>query len=223
MIGTSQMKKPKTQIDPAAQVMRAVRKAEADALSQKRSDIRDAVEDTGTGFTILKYRKKPIEILSDKGKISSIELGAADGISRAYYLIVSRLKIGGMTLDRVDCSRPTEEERLKRLKRDAARIELYQGFANIWTKRNKDYGDPTLEIVIDAVIYEMSLNAIWSKHGYRLARIEKALIGGLRDYAARAGFVTGHQASQWMDEAEAVFGPQVPELRKAVRRAAVEK
>jgi hypothetical protein len=112
-------------------------------------------------------------------------------------------------------------------------VANYQAFARAWTRRNEDYGDPTLEIVIDAVVDEMHLSAIPRKRGYGEARIERALIGGLRDYAARAGFVTGHKAIQWQAEAEAVFGAtwlaagavhQGPaELRKAVRRAAVEK
>jgi hypothetical protein len=110
-----------------------------------------------------------------------------------------QLRSGGFWGRRIGCwtGRP----------RSRGPVANYQAFAKAWTRRNEDYGDPTLEIIIDAVVDEMHLSAIPRKRGYGEARIERALIGGLRDYAARAGFVTGHKAIQWQAEAAAVFGP----------------
>lgn len=233
MTGTVSMAKSTKQSGPvtAARLMREVRKAESSEFDRKRANIKDAVLDVGTGQTILKLRQKAIPKLVDEGKIGPEELAAAAEILIAFNAIASRLMCRGISYERVDNGGGSPDTSWPA--KIAKPVERYQAYASAWTRRNEDYGDPTLEIVIDAVIDELHLSAIHAKHGCRLAKIEKALICGLRDYAARAGFITGHKAQAWQDEAAAVFGAawhaagsahQGPaELRKAIRRAAVEK
>lgn len=209
---------------------RAVRKAEAAEFDRKRATVKDAVEDAGTGQTIIKFNKKAIERLIERGEIANEEMRAAAEIETAIHALSCGLRAKGAAYERVDCSRSGSHVMPDHV---AYSLDHYGRFAAVWTQRHADYGDPTLEILIDAVVDEMTLSAIHQKHGYRLARVEKALIGGLRDYAARAGFVTSHKAAQWQEEAASVFGAawlaagaahQGPaEYRKAVRRAAVER
>jgi hypothetical protein len=234
MIGISMAKSTKQSgaADPAARVMRAVRKAEMVAEERihagiRRGDIvrdendRGSPIDPGTGQTVLNLRQKAIPKLIAQGKIGTVELQAAAEILIAFSAIASRLMCRGINYDRVDFGGGgSSADWPSKIARPVAN---YQAFAKAWTRRNEDYGDPTLEIIIDAVVDEMHLSAIPRKRGYGEARIERALIGGLRDYAARAGFVTGHKAIQWQAEAAAVFGPAEPELSRAVRRAAVER
>jgi hypothetical protein len=128
--------------------------------------------------------------------------------------------IRGIDYERVDGGRSPDTPWPARV---AHAVKRYQRFSTLWSDRNKQYGDPTLEILIAAVIDERPIRAIATDLGYRPARIERALIGGLRDYAARAGLVSGHAAQRWMDAAEAVFGPSgSPALHAAMRRARVE-
>jgi hypothetical protein len=229
---TRKIAKQATPIDPAMRLMRAVRKAEIVAEEKihdriRKGDIvrdendRGAPIDPGTGQTVLKLRQKAIPKLVNQGKLGPEELLAAAEILIAFSAIASRLMCRGINYDRVDFGGGGSG--LDWPAKIARPVANYQAFAKAWTRRNEDYGDPTLQIVIDAVIDEMHLSAIPRKRGYGEARIERALIGGLRDYAARAGFVTGHKAIQWQAEAEAVFGPAEPELSRAIRRAAMER
>lgn len=210
--------------------IRAVRKAEAAEFDRKRSKIKDAVEDVGTGQTILKMRPRPIPKLVDEGKLGQTELEAAREIETAFNGLTAGLASRGINYDRVDCGRGDPSAAW--LARNARIVARYQAFAKVWTDRNNDYGDPTLAILIDAIIDQRWMRTLANDHGCRVEKVERAIIGGLRDYAARAGFVTGHQAQRWRDEAAAVFGAawlaaggahQGPaEYRKAIRRAAVE-
>jgi hypothetical protein len=182
------------------------------------------------GQTIIKMRPRPIPKLVDEGKIGPEELQAAEDILLAFSALTSGLMSRGINYDRVDNGRGMNAAWPVRV---AKAVVRYQDFARLWTRRKEDYCDPTLAILIDAVVDQRWVVTIASDHGYRVKRVESAIIGGLRDYAARAGFVTGHKAQAWQDEAAAVFGAawlaagaahQGPaEYRKAVRRAAVER
>lgn len=227
MIGTAMVKKQKDSgADPAGRMMRAVRKAETSEFDRKRGAIKDAVQDVGTGQTILKMRARPIPKLVDEGKLGPEELQAAEDILTAFTALSSGLCARGINYDRVDNGRHTNSAWPTRVARAVTR---YQEFARIWTQRNNEYGDPTLAILIGAIVDQHWLRTLALDHcrGQRMEwaikRTERAIIGGLRDYAARAGFVSGQQADKWQAEAQSVFAPVAPELRKAMRRAAVER
>lgn len=208
----AQMAKAKQPREVVGRILREVRKAERQTG--------DGAQVGGTGFTILKLRQKPLVRLIDDGKIGQEEIQSAEEISTAFYALTSRLACRGISFDRVDNGGGLNAPWPARV---AHAVDRYQRFAKVWTQRNNDYCDPTLAIVVDAVIDETPLRTIAADQGYRLQRVENALVGGLRDYAARAGFVPVHQASAWQAAAESVFGPPAPVLRQAIRRAQIER
>lgn len=209
MVTSRRGKKQVAEIDPAARVMRAVRKAEINS------------DNPGTGFTILKMRAKPLTKLADDKRIGQIELQAAAEILVAFSAIASRMMCRGINFDRVDNGGGSPNTSWPA--RIAPAVARYQSFAKVWTQRANDHKDSTLAILIDAIVDERWLRTIANDQGRRVENVEKAIIGGLRDYAARAGWVTGQQGERWKADAAAVFGPARPELRKAMRRAAVER
>src|SRR5258707_335335 len=98
-------------------------------------------------------------------------------------------------------------------------VQNYVAWANFWAAR-KTYGDHTSEIVVRAVVHQHSFRTIAqdvSKDRETCARIA---VRGLRDYAARAGWVSHRIAHQWMEDALKSFrGRPVGELRLAIARA----
>jgi hypothetical protein len=220
MHGNTRMAKKIDQADVAGKLLRAIRKTEAAEMDRKRAQIKDPVSDVGTGFTIIKLQQKPLELLINAHKIGPEEIQAAEEIGLAFYTISSRLACRGISYDRVDGGRGDDIPWPARV---AGAVGRYQHFAKVWSDRNKSYGDPTLEIVIAAVVDEQSLRSLAIDKRCARARAERALIGGLRDYAARAGLVSGMQGNRWRDDAERVFGPTSPVLRAAVQRARLER
>lgn len=213
MIRAHAMKRRKSEkLDMAGRVLREVRKAERMAG--------DGSQVGGTGFTILKLRQKPMAALVDDDKVGAEEIQAAEEIAQAFFTLSFRLACRGNSYEKIDGGHNSEVPWPAKV---AKAVDNYQKFAKIWTMRSNDYGDPMLAIVIAAVVDEVSFRTLARDHGYRLAKIERALIAGLRDYAARAGFVSPFQAERWMRQAATVFGPDIPELERAKRRAAIER
>lgn len=204
----------------AAAPARAIRKAEASEFDKKRATIKDAVEDVGTGHTILKLRQPPIGHLADKKLIAGEEIQAADEIALAFFAIDTRGRLQGMTLDRVDGGRQSNAPWPAVT---AKAVANYQRWANYWSDRNARYGDPMLEVVIAAVIDERPVRQIALEIGRRHSTVERGLAAGLRDYAARNGMAAKGTAHKWMTEAEGLFVPARTVLLDAVRRAAIER
>lgn len=203
-----------------AKVSRAVRKAEASTLDRKRAIIRDGVEDVGTGQTILKQRKKPVQKLVDDKKIGQDELDAAAEIEQAFTALASRLMVRGMTFERVDHGGYGSDGHFGAAARAVAN---YTRWAKHWSARANLYCDPTLEIVIAAVIDERPTRTIGADIGFGHQRVEDALVCGLQDYAARSGFVNGGLADKWIKQAEKLFVSGNTALLDAVRRAKIER
>lgn len=201
--------------------MRAtLRAAEENALVTTRARVRGDVNDVGTPYTIVKMRPTPVETLIDKHKIGSEERQAADEISLAFFALSSRLMLRGINYDRVDGGRQSNLPWSVRL---AGAVSRYQAWANIWSGRNKQYADPTLEIVIAAVIDERRIRGIAQDLCFRPAKIERAIICGLRDYAARADIAGGKHAQRWKDEAQREFAITPDAIRlTAYARARLE-
>ena len=80
-------------------------------------------------------------------------------------------------------------------------------------------GDKTLAILIDAVVDEWPLYVIEDKHGCRHGIARKAVVRGLRDYAARAGWVDATTRAQWLADAGNTFHTQHPALSLAITAA----
>jgi hypothetical protein len=73
------------------------------------------------------------------------------------------------------------------------------------TGRRARGGDRTLEIVIAAVVDERAFHVIEADVGIRHGMAARAVIAGLRDYAARAGWTEPRTGAAWIADAESVF------------------
>lgn len=196
-----------------AHVRRAVTKAERTAG--------DGSEISGTGYTVLKMREKPLAYLINAGKIAMEEINAADEISAAFRALSIGLGAkGGLNIDRVDSGGIRSGHMPAGVMRA---VRQYQTWANHWSRRAKTLCDPMLEVVVAAVIDERSFRQIAADVGRRHATIEQGVIAGLQDYAARAGLYGGRQAADIMVRAESVFVPPAVLLAKAVSRARFER
>ena len=80
-------------------------------------------------------------------------------------------------------------------------------------------GDKTLAILIDGVVDEWPLYVIEDRHGLRHGIARKAIVRGLRDYAARAGWVDATTRAQWLADAGTTFAPQQRTLALAIAAA----
>lgn len=185
--------------DRFRQVLRTVRKAEIGELDRKRADVKEAVGDVGTGFTILRRSDSPITRLLNSRKIGSDELQAAEDICLAFRALAGELFLKPISLERRDRSNsPHESARVI----DA--ISRYQAWARLWSIRAK-LGDPTLAIVIDTVWDERPFRICDQDYNLRNGRSAEAVAAGLRDYAARAGWVQGAASRNWLVSEGAVF------------------
>jgi hypothetical protein len=147
----------------------------------------------------------PIARLVDSGKIGAEELQAAQEIERAFQAIAGSLYLRPQNMDRVDGGQSHQHWPAHL----AQAVSQYQDWANFWSIRRKQHLDYTLEIVIAAVIDERQIDAIAQDMGFHARKVTKAIIGGLRDYAARVGWVNGTIAQTWQDAALETFGAKL--------------
>lgn len=166
-----------------------------------------------TGYTTLKLASKPIRRLLDDHAIGPDEFQAVQDIETAFFSISGAVMIKPLSMERQDPSYGGYEPG-KVI--DAQR--RYRAWANHWSDLAKK-GDRTLEIVIAAVIDERPFYLIEEDIGLRHGLARKATIRGLRDYAARAGWVKGAQAIRWKSEALNTFRDRSSGLSLAVARA----
>jgi hypothetical protein len=190
----------------------AKRIAGATAARKRIKAINKAME----GKTLLQLRKAngPMEALIIGQKIAGEEMMAIMDIEAAMMALSGAGMIKPISLElksagkKGDWSRMTEDS-----------VENYRAWANFWSAR-KVYGDHTSEIVVRAVVHQHSFRTIAqdvSKDRETCARIA---VRGLRDYAARSGWVSHRVARQWMDEALKSFkGTPLGPLQLAINRA----
>jgi len=179
-----------------SRMLREVRKVEATA--------REAIGgDPGTGFTIIRMARHqpPLRTLLDARKIGPDELRAADQIA----LAVTAVATGGIL-------RAAQLERGIRGRNDrpwpietVLAVRNYQQWANFWSAEWKRSRSPMLEIIWSAVIDERPISVIAQDIGHGRARTARAIICGLRHYAAHAKLITGDQARIWSAQAQHVF------------------
>jgi hypothetical protein len=184
-----------------ARLKRALRKAERRAG--------DGSEIGGTGATILKLQPPPLARLLDKGRIGTEEVRAADDIVIAFHAQAGGLRIKSPSLERRDATHNAHEPVFVI---DA--VARYKRWADHWSQRARRGGDRTLEIVIAAVVDERAFHVIEADLAIRHGLAARAVISGLRDYAARAGWTDRRTAEAWLEAAETAFP-----LRRGVRVA----
>lgn len=160
----------------------------------------------------IRLKGGPLAGLIDRKKIGPVEVTAAQDIDRAFTAITLGVGFKPLSLERKDRGGDTHWP--------AATIDAvrrFQSWAGFWSDRKKR-GDKSLPICIAAVIDERSLSGIEDDEGIRNGSAGKIVARMLRDYSARAGWVTGGLAAQWKAEAEMSF--KLDALTVAIRRHA---
>jgi hypothetical protein len=170
---------------------RAIRNAE------RRSG--DGREIGGTGATILRLRPAPLVRLIEKQRIGTEEIRAADDISSAFHAQAGAVMIKSPPLEKRDA---TYHGREPVWVIDA--VSRYKRWVRHWSQRARQ-GDPTLEIVIAAVIDERAFFSIEADIRIRHGMAARVVIAALRDYAARAGWTDRNIGEAWIKAAEAIF------------------
>ncbi len=145
-----------------------------------------------TGFTLLKFRRSPVDRLVSSAQISSLELRAAFEFSSIFLDITKGCHytdVNQMWRERQDtratpggasgAGEPTQEE--------IERWQRYKEFANYWSRLRK-HGDPLLSVFVSAVVDQQPLEHIAQDNGLTVKQAERMIIKGLRDYARRAGW-----------------------------------
>lgn len=190
-------------LDMAGRMLREVRKAERTAG--------DGAEISGTGFTALKYREPTISRLISSGKIGHEELRAIAEIEAVYEHLCSKLILRGASLgERLDRRQPHMPTWFL-----DAYFERYKPWASEWSNRRKTHNDHTLEIIFDILFSQRTGKDIDRERGWRNGLAMQAFLGGIRDYAAMGGWVSGAIGQQWTQMAREVFP-----VRRMPRRSA---
>lgn len=178
---------------------------------EERARIRD-INKIAIDLACIRLKGGPLASLIDRKKIGPAEVMAAQDIDKAFTAITIGIGFKPISLERKDRGGDTNWP--------AATIDAvrrFQGWSTFWSERKKR-GDKSLPVCIAAVIDERSLSAIEDDEGIRNGSAGKIVARMLRDYSARAGWVTGHLALQWKAEAEMSF--RLDPLTVAVRRHA---
>ena len=179
-------------------MLRAARLAETEARA-------DNVQDVGTGFTILRLKGRnqpPIRTLVEAKRIGATELQAADQIALAAFSVASGGILHAVDLVKVSRGRQNDSPWPAHV---AVAVRNYQDWQRYWSAEHARTRNPMLECIWSAVIDERPISVIAQEIGYGRHLTTKAIIAGLRHYAAHAHMVTGTQASLWLGEAQHVF------------------
>jgi len=174
-----------------ARLKRAIRKVERQSG--------DGREIGGTGATILRLRAAPLVRLIEKQRIGTEEVRAADDITTAFHAQAGEIMIKSPSLEKRDATYHGHEP-----VRVVDAVSRYKRWARHWSHRAR-HGDPTLEIVVAAVIDERAFYSVEADIGIRHGVAARVVIAALRDYAARAGWTDRNTGEAWIKQAEAIF------------------
>lgn len=175
---------------------REVRKVEATAREATAGD-------PGTGQTIIRMQRHqpPLRTLLESRKIGAIELQAAEQIERAVTAVAMGGILAAAGLERVTYGRNDKPWSIETV----LAVRNYQTWQNHWSAEWKCTRNPMCEVIWSAVIDQRPISVIAADIGYGHQRTQRAIMHGLRHYAALAGLVTGNQARAWLDAAQHVF------------------
>lgn len=158
------------------------------------------------GFTLLKFRKTPVDFLVSIGAIGPTELAAAHEFSWVFESLTSDLRF--CSINQEASTRQKTENNRPATKRETEAWGHYKEFSNYWSARKKQHGDLTLAIMVAAVIDQMPLEAIAVDYNLSQQKARDVIIRGLRDYAVRAGWVASGDAVKWTAAALKSFDPK---------------
>jgi hypothetical protein len=184
-------------------MLREVRKIEAAA--------REATDgDPGTGQTIIRMARHqpPLRTLLDARKIGPDELAAAEEIALAAFSVAMGGILRAGQLERIARARQGDNDWPAHV---AMAVRNYQQWQRHWTAEWARTRNPMLEVVWSAVVDEQPIAGIAADIGYGHRRTTRAIVCGIRHYAAFAGLVLGTQRQVWLDAAQHVFARTVPD------------
>jgi hypothetical protein len=173
--------------------------AERAAFAAARTRVSGKVDDVGTPYTVIKRRDQPVTRLLELGKIGPEELRAAEDIAIAFHALAGALFMKPPTMERRDPTHGTCEPA-----RVVDAVSRYYAWMKIWAVRTT-YGDPTIAVIIAAIIDERGFREIEQDLRLRNGAASRAVAAGLRDYAARAGWAQGQASRKWLVTEGAVF------------------
>jgi hypothetical protein len=185
------------------------------AAKERRLQI-EAIRNAMAGKTLTELRKarSPIEVLINTYKIGAEELAAVDDIKTAFNAVAGAGMIKSASLELRSPGRQADWSKMT-----AGSVENYRKWADFWSGR-RTFGDRTADIVVRAIVHEHSFRSLEAEYGIKHGRGAVIAQRGLRDYAARSGWVTRRTADDWMAEALKSFkGTPLGEYGLAVRRA----
>ncbi len=171
---------------------------------EERKRIRD-INKQVIDLACVRLRGGPIASLIDRKKIGPEEVRAAQEIDKAFTAITLGLGFKPISLERSDRSHGDSHWPLEMIRL----MDRYNEWAKFWSER-KQTGDKSLSICIAAVVDEQSFTSIEDNECIRNGLASKVVARLLRDYAARAKWVTGHLADQWKSEAMESFKTHTP-------------
>jgi hypothetical protein len=179
-------------------MQRTVRKVEAEAREAGN------VQDVGTGYTIIKLQRHqpPLRTLLEAGRIGPTELEAADEITLAAFSVATGGILRAVSLELGTRGRQDDRPWPVHI---ALAVRNYQRWQTHWTAEWSRTRSPMLEVIWCAVIDERPISVIAEEIGYGRKRTARAIIIGLRHYAAWANMVTGTQRQAWIAAAQHVF------------------
>ena len=179
-----------------------------------RAALRGDGSEGASQLTAVRVRNNPVAWLVSTRKIGGDEFRAALEIETAVMALSGALMFKPLSMEKTSPGRREDWD-----DRTSAAVERYRRFADHWSDRRSQYGDRTLEILIGALVDQRPFSQIESDIGLRHGRASLVTIRGLRDYAARAGFVDRGLAARWKAEAAQSFRASAYLQRLAVNRA----
>ena len=164
----------------------------------------DSGQDSGTGYTIIKLSRHqpPLATLVAKNAIGATELQAADQIALAAFSVASGGILRAVDLTKTTRGRQNDSPWPAHV---ALAVRTYQNWQRHWTHERHCTGNPMLEVIWSAVVDERPISVIAQEIGHGRHKTARAIVCGLRHYAAWAKMVTGTQAIRWIGEAQHVF------------------
>lgn len=135
-----------------------------------------------TPQTLAKRRRDTLQVLFERRAIGVEELRAALEIRRVFHAVIAASMARVSRLDE-----PRGPRRVPEFI-DAAWSGRYKPWANEMSARRKLGGPPILEVVIDAVVDELSCRQIDRARHWREGKAADYIRLGLERYAVRAGW-----------------------------------
>lgn len=180
-----------------SRMLREVRKVEAAARETSPGD-------PGTGQTIIRMQRSqpPLRTLLESRKIGAVELQAAEQIALAAISVATGGILHAVQLERVSHGRMNDSPWPAHV---VLAVRNYQTWQTHWTAEWARTRNPMREVIWSAVIDERPISVIAADVGHGRARTARAIICGIRHYAAWANLVTGSQRQAWIAAAQHVF------------------